>query len=192
MVHCSKQKSQPCIDTAKKAVPDLCKQSSDSTEQPPKACPAGGVNERWNHVHDVIYNTAMDTFGKVRSRTWTSSRLELLSWHQLLRPNGELLSTTRWILPWRHFQQLGRLGVVFKELSDPVPRITGWNSLRACSFLPIVAMFTGSLKESKIHLDLTKWRLCWSNSQVKSSQTMANRWKVGSVISGTLLTTRCC
>ena len=60
----SKQKCQPCINTAKTVVSDLCKQFTDSMRQPLQACPTGGIDKWWNHVHDVIYNTTIDTFGK--------------------------------------------------------------------------------------------------------------------------------
>ena len=63
-IHCSMQKCWSCMNASKTAGPDFYKQFDECSEQPLQACTAGGVDDGWNHVCDVIYNTAMDTFCK--------------------------------------------------------------------------------------------------------------------------------
>ena len=43
---------------------DLCKHFANSIETALNDCHTGKAEERWNHIHDTIYNTAMETFGR--------------------------------------------------------------------------------------------------------------------------------
>lgn len=63
-IHRSKQKGRLRINTARTAIPDLCDRFTNSVEDALKGCPAGNAEERWNHIRDAIYNSAMNTFGK--------------------------------------------------------------------------------------------------------------------------------
>lgn len=63
-IHHSKQKGRPRINTARTTMPDLCERFADSIEEALKDCPAGNAEERWTHIRNAIYNSAMDTFGK--------------------------------------------------------------------------------------------------------------------------------
>ena len=63
-IHQSKQKGHPCINTAMTSMPDLCEHLTDFIEAALNDCHTGKVEERWNHICDAIYNSAMDTFGK--------------------------------------------------------------------------------------------------------------------------------
>ncbi|XP_037794156.1 uncharacterized protein LOC119589633 [Penaeus monodon] len=63
-IHRSKQKGRPRINTSKTAIPDLCERFANSIEDALKNCPNGNAEERWSSIRDVIYNSAMDTFGK--------------------------------------------------------------------------------------------------------------------------------
>ncbi|XP_037789963.1 uncharacterized protein LOC119585364 [Penaeus monodon] len=63
-IHQSKQEGRPRINTSKTAIPDLCERFTNSIEDALKNCPGGNTEERWSHIHDFIYNSAMDTFGK--------------------------------------------------------------------------------------------------------------------------------
>ncbi|XP_037803947.1 uncharacterized protein LOC119598372 [Penaeus monodon] len=60
----SMQKGRPRINTSKTAIPDLCERFANSIEDALKNCPGGNTEERWSHIRDFIYNSAMDTFGK--------------------------------------------------------------------------------------------------------------------------------
>ncbi|XP_037804032.1 uncharacterized protein LOC119598476 [Penaeus monodon] len=63
-IHQSKQEGRPRINTSKTAIPDLCERFANSIEDALKNCPGGNTEERWSHIRDFIYNSAMDTFGK--------------------------------------------------------------------------------------------------------------------------------
>ncbi|XP_037774603.1 craniofacial development protein 2-like [Penaeus monodon] len=63
-IHQSKQEGRPHINTSKTAIPDLCERFTNSIENALKNCPGGNTEERWSHIRDFIYNSAMDTFGK--------------------------------------------------------------------------------------------------------------------------------
>ena len=63
-IQSSKQKGRPRINTAKTALPDLCEKFADSIEEALGDCPTTCAEERWSHIRDAIYNSAMDTFGK--------------------------------------------------------------------------------------------------------------------------------
>ena len=43
---------------------DLCECFADSFEAALNECHTGKAEERLNHIHDAIYNSVMDTFGK--------------------------------------------------------------------------------------------------------------------------------
>jgi len=63
-IHRSKQKGRPRINTARTSMPDLCERFADSIKEALRDCPTNSAEERWNHIRDAIYNSAMDTFGK--------------------------------------------------------------------------------------------------------------------------------
>jgi len=63
-IHQSKQEGRPRINTSKTEIPDLCERFANSIEDALKNCPGGNTEERWSHIRDFIYNSAMDTFGK--------------------------------------------------------------------------------------------------------------------------------
>ena len=90
-IHHSKQKCESHINTAKTAAPDLCKYFPDSIKQPLQACPARHVNERLNHVYDVIYKTAMDIFDKTEKQNpdcFETGIAEMAPVNELLSPTG--------------------------------------------------------------------------------------------------------
>ena len=63
-IYRSKQIGRSTINTARKAIPDLCERFAVSIEEAIRDCPTTSIEERWNHIRDAIYNSAMDTFGK--------------------------------------------------------------------------------------------------------------------------------
>ncbi|XP_076036403.1 uncharacterized protein LOC143022188 [Oratosquilla oratoria] len=63
-IHRSKQRGHPRINIARTKMPDLCKRFADSTEEALRDCPTNSAEERWNHIHGAIYNSAMDTLGR--------------------------------------------------------------------------------------------------------------------------------
>ena len=63
-IHYSKQKGRSRINTAGTSTPELCKRFANSIEEALRDCPTSSAEERWNHIRDAIYNSAMDTFGK--------------------------------------------------------------------------------------------------------------------------------
>ncbi|XP_037804507.1 uncharacterized protein LOC119598887 [Penaeus monodon] len=63
-IYQSKQEGRPHINTSKTAIPDLSERFTNSIEDALKNCPGGNTEERWSHIRDFIYNSAMDTFGK--------------------------------------------------------------------------------------------------------------------------------
>ena len=60
----SKQKGRLRINTARTALPDLCEKLADSIEELLRDCPTTCTEERWSHIRDAFYSSAMDTFGK--------------------------------------------------------------------------------------------------------------------------------
>ena len=46
------------------SMPDLCVHFAYSIEVALNDCHTDKAEERWNHIHGAIYNSAMDTFGK--------------------------------------------------------------------------------------------------------------------------------
>ena len=60
----SKQKGCPCICAAMTSMTDLCKCFTDAIEEALNDCHTGKAEEGLDHIYDVIYNSAMDTFGK--------------------------------------------------------------------------------------------------------------------------------
>ena len=60
----SKTKGRPRINIAKTANPDLRESFVYSIEEALKDCPTRNPEERWNHIRDSIFSSAMDAFGK--------------------------------------------------------------------------------------------------------------------------------
>lgn len=60
----SKQIGCPCINASKTSVPELCQYFSNSIKLALQEYPTENTKERWSNIRDIIYNTAMDTFGK--------------------------------------------------------------------------------------------------------------------------------
>ncbi len=82
-IHNSKQKGRPRINTALTSVPEVCTRFVSAIEEALKDCPVNSAEERWSHIRDAIYNSAMTTFGKRvkkksrlvwsrNNRTWAS------------------------------------------------------------------------------------------------------------------------
>ncbi len=63
-IHNSKQKGRPRINTALTSVPEVCTRFARAIEDALKDCPVNSAEERWSHIRDAIYNSAMTTFGK--------------------------------------------------------------------------------------------------------------------------------
>ncbi len=63
-IHNSKQKGRPRINTALTSVPEVCTRFASAIEEALKDCLVNSAEERWNHIRDAIYNSAMTTFGK--------------------------------------------------------------------------------------------------------------------------------
>ena len=63
-LHHSKQKSRPRINTVHTSLSLLQKRFAEAIDQALLAYPSNNAEERWSFLHDTIYNTAIDTFGK--------------------------------------------------------------------------------------------------------------------------------
>ena len=63
-IHNSKQKGRPRINTAFTSVPDACVRFENSLQEALEDCPTNTAEERWGHIREAIYNSAMDAFGK--------------------------------------------------------------------------------------------------------------------------------
>ncbi len=63
-IHNSKQKGRPRINTALTSVAEVCTRFASAIEEALKDCPVNSSEERWSHIRDAIYNSAMTTFGK--------------------------------------------------------------------------------------------------------------------------------
>ena len=122
-IHGSKQKGRPRINTAKTAPPDMCEKFADSIEEALRDCPTTCTEERWSHIRDVIYNSAMDTFGKREKQNpdWFKAGIAELE----LAITALLCSATKRNLQRRHSLHSGRPGAMFIELLDAAPTITG-------------------------------------------------------------------
>ncbi len=63
-IHNSKRKGWPHINTALTSVPEVCTCFASAIEEALKDCPDNSTEERWSHIRDAIYNSAMTTFVK--------------------------------------------------------------------------------------------------------------------------------
>ena len=79
-IHRSKQKGRPRINTARTSIPAVCERFISSVEAALRDCPNGNAEERWSHIRDSTYKSAMDTFGKKERRNpdWFESGIALL------------------------------------------------------------------------------------------------------------------
>lgn len=57
------------MNTAKTVIPHLCEHFNTSIEEALQDYPAGSVEERWNHIRNAIYNSALTAFGKKEKQT---------------------------------------------------------------------------------------------------------------------------
>ena len=62
--HRSKQKGRPRINTAITSVPELRERFADSIQEALSNCPFSSTEERWNHIRNTTYKSAVDAFGK--------------------------------------------------------------------------------------------------------------------------------
>ena len=63
------------------SMPALCEHFANSIEAALNDCHTGKAEERWSHICDAIYNSAMDTFGKrERGRTQIGLKKGLLNY----------------------------------------------------------------------------------------------------------------
>ena len=62
--HYSKQKGRPRIKIARTSNPDACVLFTNSINEALKDCPKCCVEERWNHIREATYDSAMGSFGK--------------------------------------------------------------------------------------------------------------------------------
>ncbi|KAL8599290.1 hypothetical protein ACOMHN_008005 [Nucella lapillus] len=58
----SKQKGRPRINTAMTSVPELRERFADTIQEALSKCPTSSVEERWNHIRDATYESAVGTF----------------------------------------------------------------------------------------------------------------------------------
>ncbi|KAL8578631.1 hypothetical protein ACOMHN_007089 [Nucella lapillus] len=63
-IHRSKKKGRPRITTAITLVHELCERFADTIQEALSNCPTSSVEERWNHICDATYESAIGTFGK--------------------------------------------------------------------------------------------------------------------------------
>ncbi len=63
-IHDSKQKGRPRINTVLTSVPEVCTRFASAISEAVKDYPDNSAEERWSHIRDAIYNSAMTTFGK--------------------------------------------------------------------------------------------------------------------------------
>ncbi|KAL8561522.1 hypothetical protein ACOMHN_057216 [Nucella lapillus] len=62
--HRSKQKGRPRINTVMTSVPELRERFADTIQETLSNCSTSSVEERWNHICDATYESAIVTFGK--------------------------------------------------------------------------------------------------------------------------------
>ena len=67
-IHHSKHKGLPRINASRTSFPGLGELFANSIEEALRDCPKSSAEERWNHIRDAIYNSAMDTFGSRERR----------------------------------------------------------------------------------------------------------------------------
>ena len=79
-IHPSKQKGRPRINTFMTSVPELRERFVDAIQEALSDCPTSCADERWNHIHDATYKSAVDTFGKRerKSPDWFEAGIEEL------------------------------------------------------------------------------------------------------------------
>ena len=79
-IHRSKQKGRPRINTARTFVPELRERFAGAVQEALSDCPTSCADERWNHIRDAKYKSAVDTFGKRerKSPDWFEAGIEEL------------------------------------------------------------------------------------------------------------------
>ena len=63
-IHYSKQKERPGINISRTSIPDACVLFTITINEALKDCPTCSVEERWNHICEATYDSAMGSFGK--------------------------------------------------------------------------------------------------------------------------------
>ncbi len=83
---CAFQIGRPRINTALTSVPEVCTRFASAIEEALKDCPDNSTEERWSHIRDAIYNSAMTSFGKRvkknqsrNNQTWASHHSQMYS-----------------------------------------------------------------------------------------------------------------
>ncbi|KAM7166303.1 craniofacial development protein 2-like [Macrochelys suwanniensis] len=67
-IHRSRPEGKPRIDVSKTAHPDKAEKFTHELSEVLNCMPPGGcAKERWDHIRDVVYSTAMKVFGKKRN-----------------------------------------------------------------------------------------------------------------------------
>lgn len=79
-IHRSKQKGRPCFNTARTSFPTMCESFTSAVEAALRDCSNSSAEERWCHIHDSTYKSAIDTFGKKERRNpdWFDAGIALL------------------------------------------------------------------------------------------------------------------
>ncbi|XP_047496567.1 uncharacterized protein LOC125044159 [Penaeus chinensis] len=68
------QKPRPRINTARTAKPELRERFARAIDEALENCPAGSASRRWNHIHEAMYQTTLDTFGRRERKTLCAAR----------------------------------------------------------------------------------------------------------------------
>lgn len=79
-IHHSKHKGRPRINTAVTSVPELRERFADAIQEALSDCPTSCAEDRWNHIRDATYKSAVDTFGKRERKNpdWFEAGIEEL------------------------------------------------------------------------------------------------------------------
>lgn len=79
-IHHSKYKGRPRINTAVTSVPELRERFADAIQEALSDCPTSCAEDRWNHIRDATYKSAVDTFGKRERKNpdWFEAGIEEL------------------------------------------------------------------------------------------------------------------
>ncbi|XP_063585836.1 uncharacterized protein LOC134763209 [Penaeus indicus] len=62
--HHSKQKPRPRINIARTNKPELQEHFAIAIDEALEGCPTDSATERWNHIREAVFQTALDTFGR--------------------------------------------------------------------------------------------------------------------------------
>jgi len=82
LIHYSKQKGCSCINIARPFIPGGYVHFTNTINEALKDCPTSSTEERWNHIREAAYDSAMGSFGKMKGIDTTGSRQD---WQNLSR-----------------------------------------------------------------------------------------------------------